>query len=140
MEQKAIEIPKLAVYGSGILVVIIIAGFFMLNQSGSGSELQNEQVSGNVVAAGTGEIQEVVIGMKNYNYYPDTINLKAGIPARVSLDDSVYGCFRDFTIRDLGVREYLKTSEDYVEFTPTDPGTYPFACSMGMGFGKLVVT
>lgn len=139
MEQKAIEIPKSAIYVSGILLVIIAAGFFMLNQSGSYPELQNEQVSGNVVA-GTGEIQEVVIGMKNYNYYPDTINLKAGIPARVSLDDSVYGCFRDFTIRDLGVREYLKTSEDYVEFTPTDPGTYPFACSMGMGFGKLVVT
>ena len=139
MEQKAIEIPKSAIYVSGILLVIIAAGFFMLNQSESYPELQNEQVSGNVVA-GTGEIQEVVIGMKNYNYYPDTINLKAGIPARVSLDDSVYGCFRDFTIRDLGVREYLKTSEDYVEFTPTDPGTYPFACSMGMGFGKLVVT
>ena len=139
MEQKAIEIPKSAIYVSGILLVIIAAGFFMLNQSESYPELQNEQVSGNVVA-GTGEIQEVVIGMKNYNDYPDTINLKAGIPARVSLDDSVYGCFRDFTIRDLGVREYLKTSEDYVEFTPTDPGTYPFACSMGMGFGKLVVT
>ena len=139
MEQKAIQIPKSAIYVSGILLVIIVAGFFMLNQSGSGLEFQNEQVSGNVVA-GTGEIQEVVIGMKNYNYYPDTINLKAGIPARVSLDDSVYGCFRDLTIRDFGIREYLKTSEDYVEFTPMEPGTYPFACSMGMGFGKLVVT
>ena len=127
------------VYGFGVVLIIIAAGFFMFYQSGSGSMPQSEPISGNVVAE-TGEIQEVVIGMRNYNYYPDTINVKAGIPTRVSLDDSVYGCFRDFTIRDFGIREYLQTPEDYVEFTPMNPGTYTFACSMGMGVGKLVVT
>ena len=120
------------IYGMLIFIVIVGAGYFMVN---SGSE----SIAGNIVSGGSGNVQEVVIGMKNYNYYPNTVKVRAGSPVRLSLDESVYGCFRDFTIRDLGVRKYLKTSSDVVEFTPSNPGRYTFACSMGMGTGTLVV-
>ena len=114
-----------------VAAILVVGGYFML---GGGSE---SGVTGNVVAAGG--VQEVVLGMRDFNYYPNTVTVKAGSPVRISLDESVYGCFRDFTIREFGIQEYLITPEDTVEFTPTKKGTFTFACSMGMGVGKLVV-
>lgn len=123
---------KTTIYGIGIFLLIVIGGYFLLGSSGNGNE--------NVVDSGnSGDFQKVTIGMKNYNYYPNIINVEAGKTVRLSLDSSVSGCFRDFTIRELGIRKYLRTPSDYVEFTPTKPGTYRFACSMGMGTGTLIV-
>jgi plastocyanin domain-containing protein len=128
-----IKIKKSTLYISGIILLILIGGFLFL-KSGDSSTSENT-LNGN----SNGEVQKVVIGMNNYNYYPNTIKVKAGIPVSISLDESVYGCFRDFTIREFGVRKYLKTPQDTVEFTPTKKGTYTFACSMGMGTGTLIV-
>ncbi len=113
-----------------IVLVIGFGGFLM----GKG-EVKS---SNNAVAQGSGEAQAIVIGMKNYNYYPNTIKVKAGQPIKLSLDKSVGGCFRDFTIRQLGIRKYLSTPSDILEFTISEPGTYNFACSMGMGTGKII--
>jgi plastocyanin domain-containing protein len=124
---------KSTFYGIAIFIIIIIAGYTLLPESSSSS---SNNISPTVVK---GDIQEVVIGMKNYNYFPDSITVDSGKPVKISLDESAYGCFRDFTIKELGVRKYLRNSEDYVEFTPDKPGTYTFACSMGMGLGKLIV-
>ena len=77
--------------------------------------------------------------MKNYNYYPQTVKVKANQPVRIYLDKSVAGCYRSFTIRDFGVVKYLETEKDYVEFTPNKKGSFRFACSMGMGTGTLIV-
>ena len=117
----------------GTLLLIAFGGYLMMAGASDG-------VTGNVVAgAGSGEVREFTLGMKNYNYYPDSITVKAGQPVKISLDKTAQGCFRDFTIRDLGVRKYLQKTSDFVEFTPTKKGTYTFACSMGMGYGKLIV-
>jgi len=120
-------------YFMGVLAILFFAGYFMLNTKGS--EPNNNQ---NYIPP-EGEVQKVVLSMKNYNYYPNTITVKAGNPVSISVDKSVYGCFRSFTIRDFGISKYLRTPEDTVEFTPTKPGTYTFACSMGMGTGTLIV-
>ena len=123
---------KTTIYGIGIFLLIVIGGYFLIGSS--------ENINENVVDSGnSGDFQKVTIGMKNYNYYPNTINVESGKTVRLSLDSSVSGCFRDFTIRELGIRKYLRTPSDYVEFTPTKPGTYRFACSMGMGTGTLIV-
>lgn len=82
---------------------------------------------------------EIVLGMKNFNYYPNTIKIKANIPVEISLDNTVQGCYRDFTIRALGIEKYLRTPQDTLTFTPTKSGTFTFACSMNMGTGKLIV-
>jgi plastocyanin domain-containing protein len=117
-----------------ILLLIIGFSWIVYNYGNNNSE------SGVVVnAQDEGEYQKIVIGMKNYNYYPNTITVNAGKAVRIYLDGSVGGCFRDFTIREFGIQEYLITPEDYVEFTPDKRGTYTFACSMGMGSGKLIV-
>jgi len=130
------EISKSTLYGIGIFVIIVATGYFL---SQNGQDSSSSSIDNGVITATGEEVQEIVIGMKNYNYYPNTIKFKAGIPARISLDESVTGCFRSFTIKEFGIKKYLATPSDYVEFTPEKPGTYTFACSMGMGYGTLIV-
>ncbi len=126
-------VSKSTLYGIAIFLLIVGGGVFMVKgDSGQG-------VSGNVVAVGTGDAQELSIGMKDYNYYPETVTVDAGKPVRLQLDDSVYGCFRDLVVRGTNIKKYLATPNDVLEFTIDKPGTYTFACSMGMGAGKLIV-
>lgn len=115
-----------------ILLIFLIVGIFVLTSK------SDNKIDGSVVI-NQGEFQEVILGMKNYNYYPNEIKVKAGEPVRIILDDSVRGCYRAFTINELGVRKYSKSEEDYIEFIPTEKGTYRFACTMGMGVGTLIV-
>ena len=116
-----------------LVIVLIAAGGFVFSKS------ENVQNANSVNNQGTGKAQEIVLGMKNYNYYPNTIKVEYGVPVRIYLDESVVGCYRGFTIRDFGINKYLKTPEDYIEFTPNKRGTFVFACSMGMGTGKIIV-
>ena len=130
------EIKKSTLYIGAILLVLVIGGFFFFR---GGSSV----VNGNVVSEGVqivpGEIQQVVISEKNLNYYPNEIKVKAGQPVSIKLDSSVKGCLRSFNIKDLGVSKYAKTPSETIDFTPTKKGTFRFACSMGMGYGKIIV-
>ncbi|MEK6859007.1 MAG: cupredoxin domain-containing protein [Nanoarchaeota archaeon] len=113
-------------------IVIVLAGTIIFMSSGSSS------VTGNVVA-NTGDAQKITLSERDLNYYPSSITVKAGQLVELSLDSSVKGCLRSFTIRDLGVQQYAKTVSDTITFTPTKKGTFTFACSMGMGFGTINV-
>lgn len=114
------------------IAVLLVGGFVFFKSIGHNS------VNGNVIN-GNGEVQKIVIGAKNLNYYPQTIKVKAGQPVEISLDGSVTGCLRSFTIKDFGISKNLPTPNDKVTFTPDKKGTFTFACSMGMGTGKLIV-
>jgi plastocyanin domain-containing protein len=118
-------------YIIGIIVLIVIGGLFMIKANGTNANIIQD--------SGSEDVQNIVLSFKDYNYYPNTIKVKANQPVRISLDSSVSGCLRSFTIRDLGIAKNLQTPADYIEFTPTKKGTYGFACSMGMGTGTLVV-
>ena len=120
-----------------LAIIVIAAGAYFFGQSSS--------TTGKVVAQGTdptqvqGTVQKVVLSEKDLNYYPQTIKVKSGQPVSISLDSNVKGCLRSFTIPQLGVRKFLKNTQDTLDFTPTQKGTYKFSCSMGMGYGNLVV-
>jgi len=116
-----------------IILIVGVVGFFIFGNSAG--------VTGNTISGDNVNVQaqKVVLGMKNYNYYPNTITVKENQPVRIYLDSSVVGCYRSFVIREFGIAKYLKTPNDYIEFTPNKKGTYGFACSMGMGTGKLIV-
>ena len=111
-----------------IVVLVLLVGGFVYFNSGEKVKINNTS---------WGNAQEVTLSYKNYNYYPQEVRVKAGEPVRISLDSSVGGCYRSFTIKQLGIAKYLASPRDYVEFTP-EKGTYKFACSMGMGFGTLI--
>ena len=120
------------------LTLLIILGIVIFG-IGTFVFMNSKPISGNTVLNSNDEVQEIIIGVKNGNYYPNTITVKAGQPVSISLDNTVTGCLRSFTIRELGIAKVLRTPEDKVEFTPTEKGTYTFACSMGMGRGTLIV-
>ena len=134
MKRDNIRIKKSSFYMAGIIILITFFGYFILGSSDDSS------IIGSVIAVDSNkEAQKVVLGLKDFNYYPNTIKVKANKPVSISLDKSVYGCLRDFTIREFGIRKYLRTPSDTVEITPTKPGGYRFSCSMGMGTGTLIV-
>ncbi|MEK6792381.1 MAG: cupredoxin domain-containing protein [Nanoarchaeota archaeon] len=123
---------KYVFYIIGTILLILIAGTVLIKG--------NDNSGGNaVVGSSGGDVQKIVLGIKDYNYYPNTVKVQVNKPVSISLDSSVSGCYRSFTMRDFGINKYLKTPKDTVEFTPTKKGTYRFACSMGMGTGTLVV-
>ena len=117
-----------------VAMVFLLGGFIFVNSQSS--------ITGDVVKNPTdlqGQTQKVVLSVKDYNYYPREVRVKSGVPVEISLDSSVKGCLRSFTIKDFGVSGYLKTPEDKITFTPNKKGTFTFACAMGMGYGKLIV-
>jgi plastocyanin domain-containing protein len=118
------------------LIVAIAAFFIFGNIKAVGKTIGD---SSSVGEKDSGNIQKIVLSMKNYNYYPNTITVKSGQPVRIYLDSSVGGCYRSFTIRDFKITKYLKTPDDYIEFTPNKKGSFRFACAMGMGTGTLIV-
>ncbi len=136
MEETTITIKKqnLWKYSAFILIAVIMIGGFTFFSSGT------TQKTGDVVNAGvSGDVQKITLSMKNRNYYPNTITVKSGIPVSITLDDSIVGCLRGLNIRDLEVRGYSKNPSQTIDFTPTQKGTFRFACPMGMGYGSIVV-
>ncbi|MBS3150240.1 cupredoxin domain-containing protein [Candidatus Woesearchaeota archaeon] len=113
-----------------VAIIISVGAFVFVNGNGKGNPdgAKEDDI-----------IQEITLSMRNYNYYPNTITVKKGIPVRIRLDSSITGCYRSFTIRDFGVSKNLRTPEDYVEFVPDKKGTFRFACAMGMGTGTIIV-
>ena len=115
------------------LIIVVIGGYIYFNSEKASATTITGQVINNL------EAQKVILSEKGLNYYPSEIKVKANQPVSISLDDKVKGCLRAITIRDLGLSKYLKTTTDTLDFTPTKSGTYTIACSMGMGYGKLIV-
>lgn len=125
------KIKKSTLYLLGIFLLLVVASYALTkgNDIPSDSPIQEDSK----------DVQKIVLSIQNYNYYPNTVIVKAGMPVRIYLDSTVAGCYRSFTIKDFGIAKNLPTPKDYVEFTPTKIGTYKFACSMGMGTGTLIV-
>jgi len=111
-----------------IVILIIGGGYFFIQGSGS---------SGKAIAENEG-LQKISLGLKNRNYYPNTLTVKAGVPVELTLDNSIVGCYRSFNIKSLGISEYSNNPNQKITFTIPEKGTYAFACSMGMGYGKIV--
>lgn len=127
---------------NGTIILLMIAlvvgvGFFVF-KTGSSADTALPSSTGNVIVTQeTQNAQKITLSGRNYNYYPETVKVKAGTPVELSLDSSVKGCLRAFTIQALGVSKMLRTPADSVVFTP-QKGTYRFACSMSMGYGTLI--
>ncbi len=118
------------------LVLLALWYFLMEATPGTGASAPGVIIEG---GSQNGDVQSVTLGVKRGNYYPQEVRVRAGRPVALTLDASVYGCYRSFNIRGLGVSQYSKSPRELVKFTPQKAGTYRFSCSMGMGYGTLIV-
>ncbi|QQS20470.1 MAG: sulfite exporter TauE/SafE family protein [Candidatus Moraniibacteriota bacterium] len=73
-------------------------------------------------------------------YEPDTLRIQKGRPVLwIITARSPYSCASSLVVPKLGIRTTLVMGENRFEFTPTEVGTIPFSCSMGMYKGVFIV-
>lgn len=97
---------------------------------------------GTAVAATAGfeGVQEVRVTVKG-GYSPDTIVVQAGKPVRLQFyRDETADCSERLVFERFGIDTPLPAFQTTtVEFTPDQPGEFPFRCGMNMLKGLLVV-
>ena len=115
------------VIGGALALTAFIAWFFFGPKKSSKAE----------VADG---VQVVTVTVKG-GYSPDTIEVAAGVPVRLSFDRQESGeCSSRVVFPDFKVNQLLPANETTtVEFTPDEPGEYTFACGMNMLHGRIRV-
>lgn len=129
--------------GAGLVIVALIL-FSVLDMNGaiatSQTASKNNNVLGNAVSTNNGEYQEATLSMKDWKYVVTPSTLRKGIPVRMTVDlKTVVGCAADVTIKEFGVRKYVRQGDNVIEFTPTKTGTITIACSMNMFLGSFQV-
>lgn len=117
-----------------VLLVLLVGGFVFVNGRNASSNIGSNE--GEIIE---GEVQQVILKQDGYNY-ADVV-ADAGKPLAITADSSVGGCLRSVVFNAGGKKysKYLKTPQDTLVLPALSKGTYTFSCTMGMGFGKLVV-
>jgi len=127
-------------------ILVMILGVVMLNRGFSLSGFDpfgaiqsnvGNVVSGNVAEV-RGDVQYVNATFTGRSYEPITV--QAGIPVVWTIDvEAINGCNNPITISAFDMMVDLSVGENIVEFTPTEAGTIPFSCWMGMIRSRIVV-
>lgn len=118
------------------IVLLVVGGFIFMSMQGNAT---GATITGGSIGVAQGDTQHITLGIEGSNYAPNTIRVVAEKPVSITLDSSVTGCYRSFNIKELGVSKYSKSPGETITFTPKKAGTYRFSCSMGMGYGTLIV-
>ena len=121
---------QIAVTAAGAAAAAWVLWYFLLSR-------------GTAVAAavaGAGGVQEVRVLVKG-GYTPDTIVVQAGKPVRLQFyRDETADCSERVVFERFKIDQALPAFQTTtIEFTPNDPGEFPFRCGMNMLRGLLVV-
>jgi hypothetical protein len=86
-------------------------------------------------------VQTAIVTVGEQGYEPVTVNLRAGIPARITFVRTTdKTCGTEVVFPSLGIKRALPLNEPVVvEFTPAGAGDLAFACGMNMLRGTVVV-
>jgi plastocyanin domain-containing protein len=90
-------------------------------------------------AASSAQVQDVRVVVKG-GYEPDVIMVEAGRPVRLHFyRDETAECSEQVVFDSLGFVYPLPPFQTtVVEFTPTEPGDYPFRCGKSVLHGRVV--
>jgi plastocyanin domain-containing protein len=115
---------------AGLALIGLIAWYFWMSKP-----------DGTVAGITSDGTQEAFIVVKG-GYSPDTIRVKAGTPVRLVFNRQESDpCSERVVLDDFGVSADLPQGSNVpVAFTPTEPGSYEFACQMGMLRGTILVS
>lgn len=128
----------------GILVIV----FGIYNIRSAMAVLPTATSSGNAEVnytpvdqgVGQGNVQVIKMTQLASEYSPSTLRVKSGVPVRwIITSKSSFSCASSIVIPSLGIRTNLKKGENVILFTPTQKGSIPYSCSMGMYRGVILV-
>ncbi|MBI4090493.1 MAG: sulfite exporter TauE/SafE family protein [Candidatus Komeilibacteria bacterium] len=118
------------------LLVIFLGSFNLVNASrliSFGSVNQD-------FAASDLEPQVVAMTQSERGYSPNSFTVEKGRPVKwVITSTNPYTCASSLVMRKYGIIKNLQKGQNVIEFTPTEVGTIPFSCSMGMYRGTFTV-
>ena len=103
---------------------------------GGGGSSSSTPVEG--TAQVTSSVQKISVDLSSGSYNPSVLKLKAGVPAEITFGQSS-GCTGYVQSSDLGFQADLTGGPQTVKLPALEPGTYGFACGMGMVTGQIVV-
>jgi plastocyanin domain-containing protein len=120
---------QIIVTAAGAVAIVWVLWYFLVARGRAVAALAG--------AAGVQEVRVVVKG----GYTPDTIVVQAGKPVRLQFyRDETADCSERVIFERFGVDQQLPPFQTTaIEFTPDEPGEYPFRCGMNMLKGLLVV-
>lgn len=120
----------IAVNLGGLALIALIVWYFWLSKP--------EGAVAGITSEGTQEAFVVVKG----GYTPDTIRVSAGKPVRLVFNrQETDPCSEKVVVDAFGLSADLHPGSNVpIEFTPERPGTYEFACQMGMLRGKVIAS
>jgi len=131
----------------GILLVIFavfninsqlnVLGVVSLNdvfvQPAASVQERDSELGVKIVGEGSSEEQRVTMAAREFEYFPKTLKLKAGIPTTLTVTaQDVVGCAQGMWLGGLSEEVlYLNKKVSTVTFVP-QPGSYKISCTMGM--------
>lgn len=125
-------------------VLVLILGVSMFNNGLSLSGFTFSSTS-----SGAGEVSQAVVEddvqvvrttLSPWNYEPITV--KAGIPVKwiiTAEEGSINGCNNRMYIPEYDLETKFEYGENVIEFTPTESGSFPYSCWMGMKRSTITV-
>jgi plastocyanin domain-containing protein len=132
----------LTTLGLTLMALVLVSSLVRAGQKLAGGTLTAAAApsTGGIAATVSNDgVQRVTLGFGQFNYSPDTIRVKRGVPVELVADRTLSGCFNTFVIPQLNVWKQFTVTDRKIAFTPTRAGTYRFSCAMGMGAGRLIV-
>jgi len=132
--------------------VVIILGLIMVNRglaltgagfdfnsvvSSASSDVKTEP--GSIIKM-EGNYQVIHMNVTSKGWEPYKFVLKKGVPVKWIIDgQQLNGCNNAIVVPKLGLSFDIKPGEQVIEFTPTEEGTIPWSCWMGMIQGTFIV-
>ncbi|MBC3797297.1 sulfite exporter TauE/SafE family protein [Acetobacterium tundrae] len=134
---------------SGVLVLLLGGFMFSNGMSLSGIALPFAIGGGSVAAAASQSntasvdsegVQTITTKLSPNSYEPITV--KVGVPVKWIIQaeaKDINGCNNQILVPKYNIQQKLVPGDNVIEFTPTETGTVPFSCWMGMIKSKITV-
>lgn len=139
-------------------VIVIILGIVMVNRglalTGTGYDFGSlvqsvsaEDATGKVIGVASSNVplmnngyQEIHMDVTARGWEPDKFVLQKGIPVKWIINGKeITGCNKAIQVPSLDLSFDIKQGTQTIEFTPTESGTIPWSCWMGMIRGTFIV-
>lgn len=121
-------------------ILVIVFGTYNIQSALAVLPAANSGDAGTVVEDAGRDAQVITMTQSGSGYSPSTLRVKQDVPVRwVITSESSFSCASSLVVPSLNIKKNLNKGENVIEFTPTEKGTIPFSCSMGMYRGSIIV-